>query len=268
MKVTISLKKKKDNERFYLDKFLALLSKVADEIHHEESPDFIVSIATKKIGIEVTDFHSDLKGESGRPRRAVEETWTLLQGMIMEEVDKYNKLKETFGLLSFKKLELPPKSKHKKFTDELIKLSLEIIDSDYKVIKPGGKYPLLNKYLEKFCLERVGCYITWQWNHNVSSIGITETRLINAIKSKIEKVVKYKEKNIDDLWLLIVSGHMLSQAMGLNLHYKLNTFDQLNNLLKHSGFNKIFIYQYMFDVIYKWPGWVKIGKENFIKFGR
>lgn len=262
------MRKKKENERFYLDKFLALLGKVADEIHPEESPDFIVSIATKKIGIELTDFHSDLKGENGKPRRAIEEAWLLIQGTIMEEVEKCNKLKETFGFLSFKKLELPPKSKHKKFADELIKLSLEMIDSDYKEINPGGNYPLLNKYLEKFCLERAGCYITWKWNHNVSFVGFTEKRLINATKSKIEKVVKYREKNIDELWLLIVSGHRLSQAMGLNLSYKLNTFDQLNNLLKHSGYNKIFIYQYMFDVIYKWPGWVKIGKEDFIKSGR
>jgi len=257
------MEKKKENERFYLDKFLALLGKVADEIHPEEFPDFIVSIATKKIGIELTDFHSDLKGESGKPRRAVEEAWLLIQGTIMEEVKKRNKLKETFGFLSFKKLELPPKSKYKIFADELIKLSLEMIDSDCQEIKPLGNYPLLSKYLEKFCLERAGCYITWQWNHNASSVGITETRLINATKSKIEKVVNYKEKNIDELWLLIVSGHRLSQAMGLNLHHKLNTFDQLNNFLKHSGYNKIFIYQYMFDVIYKWPGWVKIGKENF-----
>ena len=257
------MRKKKENERFYLDKFLALLGKMADEIHPEESPDFIVSIASKKIGIELTDFHSDLKGENGKPRRAVEEAWRLIQGTIMEEVNKCNKLKETFGELFFKKLELPPKSKHKIFTDELIKLSLEMIDSGYKKINPGGNYPLLNKYLEEFHLEKAGCYITWKWNYNVSFVGITETRLINATKSKIEKVVKYKEKNVDELWLLIVSGDRLSQAMGLNLSYKLNTFDQLNNLLRHSGYNKIFIYQYMFDVIYEWPGWVKIGKENF-----
>lgn len=257
------MRKKKENERFYLDKFLALLGKMADEISPGESPDFIVNIATKKIGIELTDFHSDLKGENGKPRRAIEETWRLIQGTIMEEVEKYNKLKETFGFLSFKKLELPSKSKHKIFTDELIKLSLEMIDSDYEEINPGGNYPLLNKYLEEFCLKRAGCYITWQWNHNASFVGFTETRLINVIESKIEKVAKYKEKNIDELWLLIVSGHMLSQAMGLNLSYKLNTFNQLNNLLRHSGYNKIFIYQYMLDVIYEWPGWVKIGKENF-----
>jgi len=154
------MRKKKKNERFYLDKFLTLLGKRADEICPEESPDFIVSIATKKIGIELTDFHSGLKGENDKSRRAVEEAWRLIRVMIMEEVNKYNKLKETFGELFFKKLELPSKSKHKKFVDELIKQSLEMIDPGYKEVNPGGNYPLLNKYLEEFHLAKDG-YITW-----------------------------------------------------------------------------------------------------------
>ena len=258
------MSKKKENERFYLDKFLALLGKVPNEIKPGESPDFIVILQQKKIGIELTDFHSDSKGEGGRPRRAIEETWVLLQRTIMEEVEKCNELKETNGLLFFKKLELPPKSKHGKFTDELINLSLKMINSGYKEIKPGENYPILNNYLKKFRLEKVGCYITWGWNYNVSSIGITEEELINAARSKIKRVGIYKEKNIDELWLLIISGYRLSQAMGIRLSDKLNSFDQLNNLIRQSGYNKIYLYQFMFDVIYEWPGWFKIGKENFL----
>lgn len=258
------MSKKKENERFYLDKFLALLGKVPDEVKSGESPDFIVILQQKKIGIELTDFHSDSKGEDGRSHRAIEEAWMVLQRTIMEEVEKCNELKETNGLLFFKKLGLPPKSKHREFTDGLIKLSLEMINSGYKEIKPGGNYPILNKYLKKFCLEKVGCYITWEWNYNVSSVGITEEELINAAKSKIERGGIYKEKDIDELWLLIISGYRLSQAMGIRLSDKLNTFDQLNNLIRQSVYNKIYLYQFMFGVIYEWPGWVKIGKENFL----
>ena len=184
------MSKKKENERFYLDKFLTLLGKVPDEIKSGESPDFIVILQQKKIGIELTNFHSNSKGEYGRPRREIEEAWVALQGTIMGEVEKCNELRETNGLLFFKKLGLPPKSKHREFTDELIKLSLEMINSGYKEIKPGANYPILNKYLKKFYLEKVGCYITWEWNYNVSSVGITEEELINASKSKIEKASK------------------------------------------------------------------------------
>ena len=258
------MSKKKENERFYLDKFLALLGKVPDEIKSGESPDFIIILQQKKIGIELTNFHSNSTGEHGRPRREIEETWVALQETIMGEVEKFNELRETNGLLFFKKLGLPPKSKHGEFTDALIRLSLEMINSGYKEIGPGKNYLILNKYLKNFYLERVGCYITWEWNYNVSSVGITEEELINASKSKIEKASKYKEKDVDELWLLIISGHRLSQAMGFRLSDKLNTFDQLDNLIRHSAYNKIHLYQFMFDVIYEWPGWVKIGKENFL----
>jgi len=260
------MSKKKENERFYLDKFLTLLGKVPDKIISDESPDFIVMLKQKKIGIELINFHSSSKGEHGRPRREIEETWAVLQGTIMGEVEKCNELRETNGLLFFKKLDLPPKSKQREFTDELIKLSLEMINSGYKEIKPGVTYPILNKYLKKFYLEKVGCYIpiTWEWNYNVSSVGITEEELTKASKSKIIKASKYKEKDIDELWLLIISEHRLSQAMGIRLSEKLNTFDQLDNLLRQSAYNKIYLYQFMFDVIYEYPGWVKIGKGNFV----
>ena len=259
------MSKQKQNERFYLDKFLALLGKAPNEIQSRESPDFIVILQQKKIGMELTDFHSDLKGENQRPRRAIEETWTLLQRTIMEEVGKYDELKEANGFLLFEKLELPPKSKHREFAKELIKLSLEMLNFGCKERRPGNNYPFLNKYLKKFCLEKVGCYITWEWNYNVSWIGLRETELMDAIKPKIGKAFGYKKgKHIDELWLLIISGYRLSQAMGIYLLEKLNTFDQLNNLLSQSGYDKIYIYQYMFDIIYEWPGWVKIGRENFL----
>jgi hypothetical protein len=42
------MSKKKENERFYLDKFLALLGKVPNEIKPGESPDFIVILQQKR----------------------------------------------------------------------------------------------------------------------------------------------------------------------------------------------------------------------------
>lgn len=266
------MSKKKENERFCLNEFFDLLGKVHDEIKSGESPDFIVILQQKKIGIELTDYHSALKAEDGRPRRAIEEDWRSLQETIMREVEKCNELRKTNGLFFFKKLELPPKSKHREFIDELIKLSLEMINSGYKEVKPGENYPILNKYLEEFHLEKVGCYITWDWNHSVSFVGLTkEEELINAVKSKIQKANIYKEKDIDKLWLLIISSPALSQSIN-TLPWSdigtLNTFNNLNNLLRQSAYNKIYIYLRAERVIYKWsdkwPGWVKIEKKNFL----
>lgn len=253
---------RKKAERSYLGEFLALLGKVPDKVVCGESPDFVVVFHQKKIGVEETEFHGDPKGKKGSQWRAVEENWRFLQRMIMEKVKKCNELKETSGLLFSERRELPPRREYGRFVDELVKLSGEMINSDCKEITPGGDYPLLHKYLKKFHLEKCGCYSTWKWNQEVSSFGVTERGLIDAAEPKVKKLAKYKGEGVDEVWLLIVSGLQLSQALGIDLSGKLKTFDRLNSLLTESGFKRVYLYQYLLDVAYEWPGWVKIGREN------
>ncbi|HEC67172.1 MAG TPA: hypothetical protein ENI23_17990 [bacterium] len=252
--------KKKRIEFSYLDGFLSLLGTVPSRIICGESPDFVVAFEQRKIGVEVTDFYSDSEGRKGSQRRAMEENWASLQGMIMGKVKECNELKDTNGLLFFKKQEVPPGRAHGEFTDELIKLSREMINSDCREIEPGSNYSLLSKYLKRFRLEKCGFYMTWEWNHNVLSIGVTETMLIKTVESKI--LTDYKGKDIDEVWLLIISGFRLPQALGMHLSYKLSTFSRLNNLLGKSGYSKVYLYQHMLDVLYRWPGWAKTGRES------
>lgn len=253
---------KKKIERFYLNEFLKLLGEKPENVQYTESLDFIVNLRQLKIGMEITEFHSDLKGEKGRPRRLIEEAWTLLQKNIMKEVEKYKELRNMNGFLSFKKLEIPRNSNHKSFVDELIQLSLEMVKTNCQKTTPGIKYPILNQYLKKFLLEKVKCYITREWNHNVSFIGLSESELINAVKPKIHRAIDYWKKHIDELWLIVVSGVRLSQTMPIHLTAKLNSFNKLDRVLRGSNFSKVFVYQYQVGVIYKWPGWVKISKEQ------
>lgn len=251
------ISKKEKVERCYLEGFLRLLGKVPDRVVRGQYSDFVVVFQQEKMGVEETEFHGDSKGKKGSQWRAVEENWVSLQRMIMEKVEKCNELKETSGLLFSERRELPPTRQYGKFVDELVQLSREMINCDCKEITPGGDYPLLHKHLKK-----CGCYSTWKWNHEVSSFGVTERGLIDAAEPKVKKLAKYKGEGVDEVWLLIVSGPRLSQALGINLSGKLKTFDRLNRLLTKSGFNRVYLYQYMFDVAYEWPGWVKIGRES------
>ena len=253
---------KKKIERFYLNEFFKILSKTPDEVQQGEAPDFIVKLRHLTIGIEVTEFHSDLKGEKDRPRRAVEEAWAALQKVIMGKIGNYKELEDTSGTLFFKKLELPPTAEYRDFVIELVQLSLEMIESNIEEISPESNYSLLNKYLDKFHLKNVGCHISWEWNHNASSIGLTESQLIDTVQPKLVKAKSYKRKNIDGLWLLIVSGVRLSQTMPVRLSSKLLSYKNLDYLLSRAIFEKVYIYQYMIGIIYEWPNWVKIGKEQ------
>lgn len=127
------------------------------------------------------------------------------------------------------------------------------------------EHHLLSHYVKTLTLERVGCYITWEWDHIAAAIGVSEVELITAITPKASKAVSYLEKDeFDELWLLVVSEHRLSQTIPRISVEKLNSYETLNKELQKSGFAKVLLYQYMFDVVYEWPGWKKFGKEKFI----
>jgi hypothetical protein len=71
------MNEKKKIERFYLERFLELLRERPREIHGDETPDFIVIFPQKKVGVEVTGYHSPLAGEGGRDRRALIPDWRI-----------------------------------------------------------------------------------------------------------------------------------------------------------------------------------------------
>ena len=85
---------------------------------------------------------------------------------------------------------------------------------------------------------------------------------MNVIKPKL---VNYRNENFQELWLLVASGTRLSQTMPLRLSYKLRAFHRLEETLKGSHYDKVYIFQYQLGVVYEWPGWRKIGKERLIQ---
>jgi len=180
----------------------------------------------------------------------------------MTEIEKSEELRNSNGSLSFKSLKIPRNSDQKSFIDELVQLSLEMIKADCRKVSPGINYPSLNKYLKSFYSEKVSCYITWEWNHNASFIGLSELELINFVKPKIDRAEDYLKRYVDKLWLITVSGVRLSHTMPVHLRTKLNSFEKSDKLLMGSYYNNVFIYQYQIGVIYKWPNWIKIKEEQ------
>ena len=251
--------KQKDIERFYLEEFFKILGITPKSIKPFEAPDFIVNIKDKKIGVEVTEYHSNLKGEKNVPRRAVEEEWISLQKQIMGEIDNRVELKNKLGIVYFKKLELPRKSEYNIFIKELTEFSIHAVKFGLEEVKPDSNHPTLEKYLKKLIVKDVDCYISWDWNYNASFIGLTESDLLRVVKSK---VVNYKDSEMVNLWLLIACGHRLSQTMPLRIDHKLKSFAQLDSVLQNSKYDNVYILQYVFGVIYEWPAWRKIGKEK------
>ena len=245
---------KKKDERKYLDAFLQLRGIVPGTIDPGESPDFIMSYKGKQIGLEITEYHSSTF--IGFPRRAVESEWEKLQGLIMAEVKKHDELKHTSGILFFKSLKVPSSLEQHLFVEELIKISIKMVQLNINEYIPDYCYPLLKKYLENFSLENTRCYIVWDWNHDAGSVGITEDELLGIIDTKIKKASKYQK--VDELWLIIISSYRISQSAGILFPETLNDFRRVESRLKDSSFRKIYIYQYMLNCAFEWPGWSKI----------
>jgi len=252
---------------------LNLLGEEPIQIEKGEAPDFIIDLRGKKIGVEIIEYHSSLKGIDGRPRRQFEESKDSLYKTLKEEASKYPELGGIDGYLFFNDMIAIRKSERREVVNEILQLALERIrgaDKNWKCIEieiDPEKSCLLGKYrIEKIRLYNTSYphHITWG-GVDASFIGLEQNELIDSIRKKISKAKDYRQKELNELWLLIVSTSRLSQGMPPeDLSYKLSGFDQLNNLLKNSAYDKVYLYQSNFAIIYEWPGWIKFGKLNFL----
>jgi hypothetical protein len=223
---------------------------------HEQPPDFIIELGGQRIGIELTEFHSQAKGAQVYTRRQIEEEWRKFQHChLMPEVRNVPHLKTYNGLLFFKKLTLPPRSKYSAFVSEIVQFSPKHCNLNKGEEKSfncfGPEFQLMNNYLQELHLRNVGFEMTWEWGHNFGSVGPNEDELINIIKRKINGLNKSGWNSLSEKWLLVVSGHRPSQWIGhssLQLESGLPGFKELNLLLHKSGLDKIFIFPKMFNL--------------------
>jgi hypothetical protein len=271
--VTNKIKKQEMRESFYLEKFLEALQLKVETIERGANPpDFILTQAKKQIAVEVTEFHSDATGSGGHPRRLIEEEWAKLQQLIQRERKHYPDLNNISGLLFFNKLAVPSRVECPQFVEELLEFSRNCLksltDKGGNFSSFGTNFPLLRKYLKRLHLAIVECYITWEWNHSASSVGLNEAEMKKTVLKKLEIP---RSKIVSENWLLIVSGHQLSQSMGLPDVEELNAFQEVNEALKNGPYDKVFIFQYMFDRVLFWElssGWIELRRARFAKNGK
>lgn len=252
----------------YLKSFVALLMPGLElnENNTEcgESPDFVVNLENRRIGVEITDHYSDDIDVNGRPRQATEADWESLRGAIMDRVWRDSVLEKTEGIFEFKGLEVPRKKEFGQFIEELIQLARAMLRSHHDVSGINEEYPLLKRYLIRMHLKSAECFISRTWNYDSGWVGLTEEELIKTIGRKTTLADNYRA-DMDELWLVVVEGYKISQGMGLFLERYLEGFERVDRLLSESRFERAFIYQYMHGVVYCWPGWTKVGQEKLIE---
>lgn len=244
-----------EREQFYVTKYLNLLGISNLVVTKGDNPPDVVLISrdslVPKIAIEVTEFHSSATGSSGKPRREIEEAWNSLLKEIREIRKNHPVLNGVSCIICFKGLDLPGKKYYVQFGSDMMSFLTDKegeLTSEFKEYSSCFKSELLTKYVSKIIVSKTSCnYIEWNWNHSAASVGLTDEELKAAIASKI--VTSFDHAQFDEVWLIIVSGHEMSQAMGLPQIEELNNFGVVNSILDKSQFDRVLIFEYMFDRI-------------------
>lgn len=251
-------------EEFYAKKFLELFDISYNRIAKgDDPPDLVLFLdESLKIAIEMTEFHSNVTSPSGKPRRAIEENWNVLLKEIRQQRKNHPVLNCVSCVIFFKTLDLPKKKSYDQFVSDLISLLLEKeneLTSTFKEYSACFKTGPLTEFVQKIIASKTRCnYIEWNWNHSAAAIGLSEEELKTAISSKV--LTTFHRNRFKEVWLIIVSGHEMSQAMGLPHIERLNEFRDVNAMLDKSQFDRSFLYEFMFDRILERErdsGWIQ-----------
>jgi len=246
-------------ERKYLNAFLTLLglTDMNPEKLNPPRPDFCIFIDHKSVGVEITEYHSVTKTDSGHTRRQVEQEWECLRKKLMCRVDQTPDLQGVHAKLMFKELQLPSSRERSDFISQLIECTKKHVASLPLSVSDFKHFPILSIYLNEVRLMRIHCFMSWDWNGDIAWIGTNQDAFMNCIQRKT--AITYDRIDLDEIWLLVVSGPHLSQAMWIN-EQNLQYMAEVDKLLRCSAFKKVYVFQYLDDVAYEWPGWRKIKK--------
>ena len=116
-------------------------------------------------------------------------------------------------------------------------------------------FPLLNRYLKRLHLGDAGCHAMWNWNHSAGWVGLSEEELHGIIS---QKLMISRPADVEENWLLVVSGHQLSQSMGRLSVNELRGYQRLNKALEQGPYDNAYIFQYMSNRVLLWQpsnGW-------------
>lgn len=245
--------KQEKRELFYLRAFLKRMEIEPQRTERGENPpDFYLVCGSVRIAVEITEYHSQRKGPGNHSWRMVEEAWQEIKALFVTKRQQYPALDEVHGFLYFKDLEMPSSGQYEEFVDELLKFGM----SELNVLTEErtlyhcfpATYLLLNRYLKKMHLQKVGCHMTWGMA-SATYVGISEQELERAIFRKLKKP---RPPRIDEYWLLIVSGTHMSQNIGLTGHEIFNNFTGVNKKIQASCFDKVIFFQYIYERILCW----------------
>lgn len=232
---------KKAAERAALDALLSALVVVPTKIESGETPDFILSLGEKTVGVELTTFQSNGSMDSGLGRRQVESEWESLEKAIAVFRQARPQLAKLNVGLMFKDAG-PRRAEHQLFMEEIAAFVLaraeSLSDQDDAFWPPSFTSPLMEKYLRTVYLRRCN-YAVWHSNLVAGSIGLPDSTLTRIVQDKAGKAFR----PADEFWLAIQSTARISELLlPLNGAADFEAIPGLGTELEASPFTRVFVF--------------------------
>lgn len=235
----------KQRERSILNVYLQMLGLEGD-VKYQERPDFIVTSGDLSIGVEITEYHQPAYSDHRFSRTLVEAEWDRIRTAVVEYRKTHEGLENLTVLLSFIDLVVPRRSEHHEFIravhDEIKRVEFDLGDR-FTTILIGDQHPaVLSRYLKRIDVRIANCYMEWDWNHMVASVGTSDDELADTLAPKLKLK---RPEGIDELHLVVAGdGPTGGTYIGYLSPEWLESCTGLNETLYRSEFEVVAILNY------------------------
>jgi len=233
---------------------------------------------TRRIGIELTDYHVDSRLKNDRPyspRRSLLGSWETIVSVVQNEfVEKHPILTEFEVHATLDEVHIPSKNKCKDVARDLVNFLLPRLTSiehrfqqDHFVrgslLDPNGEFannPYVRRHFESLRVwrkyDRPKQRIFWSC-FDGSAIGLRRDIIEDIIRRKSCKATDYDTDELDEMWLLIAASGATSVNRGTPMltdeARKSLTCEDIVEAAKSSPFDRIFFWErvgdWHFDII-------------------
>jgi hypothetical protein len=254
----------KEAERRTLRAALAALGLHADrEPIGGETPDFMVPVSGRTIGVEITMYRSGDVIEDGTGRRQVENEWELLKAAADGYREAHPEFRDINVGLMFA-APVPPRRQHTEFIAEIVAFASEHADKlsseDLTFWPPSFTSPLMRQFLRTLYL-RHDQYAEWYSSVAFGYVARPGQIIADIVAEKSSK----KFRPADEQWLVIQCGARISE-MVLDLT-SINDFASVPSLAG-SAFSRVILLGN--TGAYEWQrasGWRRLTGQGSAKAG-
>jgi hypothetical protein len=233
---------KKEAERAAVRELMTIIGLEPDNPPLEgEAPDFMISIAHRTIGVELTTYQSAMS-VAGVGKRVVEAEWEELERSSQTIRIRNADLNSISLLFRFNSV-VPPRRFHDQFLDEIqqfVRSKQQLLGSGYVDFWwHDFTSPLMSQYLQALVIKR--CEGGGEWDSNITAgfVGNPGTTLARIVTEKSAKTYR----PASELWLVIQDSQRPSEmVVPIQGTSEFNANPELQKSLNAGAFSRVFTF--------------------------